>query len=841
LAGRYRIIERVVESGGMGEVFSAEDTRLGQKVAVKFIRRALERDPEMQEWFRAEVRLARQIAHPNVCRVYDIGEADGVPFLTMEFVDGEDLASLLRRIQHLRSVKATEIAYEICRGLQAIHERGVLHRDLKPGNIMIDGRGHVRITDFGLAALQTAAADDEHIVGTRAYMAPELRTGGAATRRSDLYSLGLVLFEAYTGRSPHEAASALRARPTRREGTQAAVVSRLPELNPKVASVIARCLDATPAQRPASALHVEAELRGIDPIELAETQGITLEPDALARAPARQRAITPTAAGLCGVALVLGLAATLAIGPRTRLVSATPMRERSSAMETRARLLLSNLGFPEPADGAAGFLYDVALVDRVAENDRTMDRWQRLVSGDLPVFVHWHRESQHPMVPLGERQRVTLTDPSRGLPGMVEVRYDVRGRLRRLESMPEQTSTHSGTPVLADWSALFQAAGLNISRFEPTEPTRLPQAFADQRFAWDGPVDAPPPERMHVEGASLGGRPVLFDVAVGDAASATMSTGVQATRARAAPDPLLPIVSVFRGVLLLIMFLVAWWRSTRNLRAGRGDREGARRVGAVLMGGRLAAWVLGGHHTMVGLPVQFSIALAWSLYDFAFARVFYLAVEPHVRRIWPRMLVSWLRLLRGRFDDPLLGRDLLVGCLAGVALGLGVAAHQFVPMAFGLPPGRPDAVGFVEDTLMSTLGFQHQVAQLLLLHRSAVVLTLGCVVVLLLFRLLVRSEMLAYVLSGLVFMWIAVPRGELVALNLVFAAVSTVFVLVVLLRVGLLAAMVALIVHSTLEASVMTWDLLHWPGSTAWFPMALVLALGGFGLSRALVGKVAAP
>ena len=840
LAERYRIIERVAESGGMGEVFSAEDTRLGQKVALKFIRRALERDPEMQEWFRAEVRLARQIAHPNVCRVYDIGEADGVPFLTMEFVDGEDLASLLRRIQHLRAVKAAEIAYEICRGLQAIHERGVLHRDLKPGNIMIDGRGHVRITDFGLAALQTAAAENEHIVGTRGYMAPEVRTGGTATRLSDLFSLGLVLFEVYTGRPPHEAASALRARAPRRDGTQAAAASRVPELSPKVASVIARCIDPAPVRRPASALHVEAELRGVDPITLAETTGLTLAPEDLARAPARERALTPVAAGLCGVALVLGLAAALAVGPRTRLVSATPMRERSSAMETRARLLLGDLGFPEPADGAAGFLYDEALVDRVAASDQARDRWQRLASGDLPVFLHWHRESQGAMVPLGERQRVTLTDPPRGVPGMVEVRYDMRGRLRRLEAVPDETSPRTTSAVLADWPALFQAAGLNISRFEPVDPTRFPQTFADQRFAWDGPVSAPQAERIHVEAASLGGRPVLFEVAVGGTAPETLPAGAQVARARAAPDPLLPIVSVVRGVLLLVVFLVAWWRSARNLRAGRGDREGARRVGAVLMGGRLLAWILGGHHTMVGLPLQFSMALAWSLYDFAFARVFYLAVEPHVRRIWPRMLVSWVRLLRGRLDDPLLGRDVLVGCVVGVGLCLGAAAHQFVPTFFGLPPGRPDNVGFVEPTLMSTLGFRHQVAQLLLLHRSAVVLALACAVVLVVFRLLVRREMLTYVLAGLVFMWVAVPRGELVALNLFFAAASTVLVLVVLLRVGLLAAMVTLIVHSTLEASVMTWDLLRWPGSTAWFPLALVLGLAGIGLARALAGRVAA-
>src|SRR5882672_7297925 len=130
LAGRYRIIERVGH-GGMGEVFRAEDLRIGQVVALKFIRHAHERGPMSLELFLNEVRLARQIGHPNVCRVYDIGEADGTPFLSMEFIDGEDLASLLRRIRRLPPDKAAEIAREICAGLAAIHDCDVLHRDLK--------------------------------------------------------------------------------------------------------------------------------------------------------------------------------------------------------------------------------------------------------------------------------------------------------------------------------------------------------------------------------------------------------------------------------------------------------------------------------------------------------------------------------------------------------------------------------------------------------------------------------------------------------------------------------------------------------------------------------------
>src|SRR5262249_19241663 len=159
--------------------------------------------------------------------------------------------------------------------------------------------------------------------------------------------------------------------------------------------------------------------------------------------------------------------------------------------------------------------------------------------------------------------------------------------------------------------------------------------------------------------------------------------------------------------------------------------------------------LLGGHHTMEGLPLQFSVALAWSLYDFAFARVFYLAVEPYVRHFWPRVLVSWVRVLDGQHDDPLVGRDLLVGCMAGVAVCLGVAAHQAAPVLFGLPPGRPDNVGFVEPTLVGTLGLRHQLAQWLLLGRSAVVTTLGFVVVLVLLRLLTRRMALAFALAML--------------------------------------------------------------------------------------------
>src|SRR5512135_2164461 len=189
LADRYRIVA-LVGRGGMGEVYRADDLRLGQPVALKFLPPTLERDQTARDRLLAEVRSARTVSHPNVCRVYDIGEVDGRSFLTMEYIDGEDLASLLRRIGRLPAAKALEIARQLCAGLGAAHDKGVLHRDLKPANVMIDGRGQARITDFGLAVSPSAASVPADFAGTVNYMAPERFRGAPATVQSDLYALG---------------------------------------------------------------------------------------------------------------------------------------------------------------------------------------------------------------------------------------------------------------------------------------------------------------------------------------------------------------------------------------------------------------------------------------------------------------------------------------------------------------------------------------------------------------------------------------------------------------------------------------------------------------------------
>jgi serine/threonine-protein kinase len=258
IAERYRIIS-LLGRGGMGEVFRADDLVLGQPVALKFLPESMI-DGLMLERFRNEVRIARRISHPNVCRVHDIGETNNQVFLSMEYVDGEDLSLLLRRVGRLPRDKGLEIARKICAGLAAAHDKGVLHRDLKPSNIMLDGRGEALIMDFGLAGLAHEIEDVRS--GTPVYMAPEQLAGKEVTARSDIYALGLVLYELFTGKPAFEGGSHDEIVRVRHERTPQRPSTLVSDLDPAVELVIMRCLEVEPEHRPLSALIVSAALPG---------------------------------------------------------------------------------------------------------------------------------------------------------------------------------------------------------------------------------------------------------------------------------------------------------------------------------------------------------------------------------------------------------------------------------------------------------------------------------------------------------------------------------------------------------------------------------------------------
>jgi tetratricopeptide (TPR) repeat protein len=247
-AGRYRMIARLGR-GGMGEVWRADDLVLGTPVALKFIVSSSSSD---RAGILNEVRLARKITHPAVCRVFDVGEADGEVFFTMELVRGEDLASLIRRVGRLPSEKVIDIARQLCGGLAAAHAQGVLHRDLKPANVLINDAGEVRITDFGIA-VATVGTAPQVLVGTPDYMAPEqLLPGAPLTERTDVYALGLLLYELVSGQH------AFSRSPTRMDPLRPS--SFLPYVNPDLERVILQALSPDPRDRPPTAEAVLASL-----------------------------------------------------------------------------------------------------------------------------------------------------------------------------------------------------------------------------------------------------------------------------------------------------------------------------------------------------------------------------------------------------------------------------------------------------------------------------------------------------------------------------------------------------------------------------------------------------
>ena len=264
-AGRYEIIEELGR-GGMGCVYRAEDKKIGEEIALKLIKSEIAADHITRKRFHNELRIARKIAHKNVCRTFHIGESGRSTFITMEFVNGEDVKSSIQRFGQLPISKSIILMKQICDGMAAAHELGIVHRDLKPRNIMIDPDGNAKIMDFGIArTLKTEGITRKGMaVGTPEYVSPEQVEGKPADQRSDIYSLGITLFEMVTGRVPFKGDSTLATAVMHKTESPPHPTEINPSIPELLSRIILKCLEKNPAQRYQSAGELKDALIGVE-------------------------------------------------------------------------------------------------------------------------------------------------------------------------------------------------------------------------------------------------------------------------------------------------------------------------------------------------------------------------------------------------------------------------------------------------------------------------------------------------------------------------------------------------------------------------------------------------
>jgi serine/threonine-protein kinase len=688
LAGRYRIVA-VLGKGGMGEVYRADDLLLEQPVALKFLPEAAGRDEAALERFRNEIRVARRVSHPNVCRVYDVGEVDGLTFLSMEYVDGEDLASLLRRIGRLVGDKALEIARQLCAALAAAHREGVLHRDLKPANIMLDGRGRVVVTDFGLASLAERVEGMEARNGTPAYMAPEQLAGQEVTALSDVYSLGLVLYEIFTGKRAFAAETLADLVKQRSQEPVSTPSTWVRDLDPSVERIILRCLEADPSKLPSGALAVAAALPGGDPLAEALAAGETPSPQMVAAA-GETTGLAPRLAIASLAAIILGLAAVVFIGLKVSGLQLMNGILPPEVLDQQARETIVKLGYSAHAvDQAALFYYNTDFTDYVHEHAKPRPDWPKVLAQRPPVLLYAYRQSPVYLDPDGLHMFmtpgiVTFDDPPAIQSGMINIILDAQGRLSYLQAIPDEVQPNPPPAQKVDWRSLFAAADLDPAQFQSAEPTRLSLAAFDERAAWTGRwpgTDFP----LRIEAAAWRGKPVYFHL-IGPWTTPDRTQYNNLTRGQHASQ----IIELIMAILLLACGALV---ARRNYVKGRSDVRGAFRLASAVLVINMALWVCVDHFIpTLATFGRFIMAVSTSMFLSAAIWMLYVALEPYVRRHWPHALISWSRLLAGKLRDPLVGRDVLWGVLLGVLwsviVGVGFLFLRREGATPQLPPGN---------------------------------------------------------------------------------------------------------------------------------------------------------
>ena len=837
LADRYRIVG-LVGIGGMGEVYRADDLKLSQPVALKFLPNHLLSDGAALARFHREVRIARQVSHRNVCRVYDIGEVDGQQYISMEFIKGEELSSLLHRIGRLPADKANEIARQLCAGLAAAHDRGVLHRDLKPANVMIDSDGNVRVTDFGIAGLVEEIRDEEVRAGTPAYMSPEQLAGGELTVKSDIYSLGLVLYELFTGRKAFDAPTLVQLLHLRNSGTTPTTPSTLiRDIDPLVESAILRCIEKDPGKRPASAIQVAASLPGGDPLAAALAAGETPSPEMVAAA-SREGALKPPVAVALLASVVIAFLAVVLLSDKVELHRLVWLERSPEALKERARTVVRRLGYTEqPADSTFGLGVDRDYLGYVVEEKPSL--MGQLATSQPAALYFWYRQSPRYLIPRTQNaSRARETDPPDVVPGMAKVYLDPMGRLFGFYDVPPQAEpTQSPTKPPAqsptqsdvkqtDWTPLFEEAGLNLAAFTSQPSARVPPYHSDSRVAWKGTFPNQPEIPITVEAASFKGKVVYFQII-----GAWNDPGAMQPFQQKLGFKILNIVLL---IAMISLGLVAVLLAIKNLRGGYSDRKGGGRLAVYIFVVLMISWIFRAHHYAAFDEFNlFLTGVEFALFPTVVLWLCYVALEPYVRRWWPHRIVSWSRLLAGDLRDPLVGRDILIGAVFGVAIAVVGFVKGVVPVWLGRNRA-PLTVS--SDTL---LGLRESIGEFFFTTVSYILL-IGLsymFVLVVLYMILRRKDWLVSLVAWLLITILFGLGGRSLLGNLLFSATLSTLLLLVATRFGLLALIASQFFLLLLTSFPLTTDFSVSYASSTIFALSAGLTLAAYAFYVSLGGQ----
>jgi eukaryotic-like serine/threonine-protein kinase len=574
---------------------------------------------------------------------------------------------------------------------------------------------------------------------------------------------------------------------------------------------------------------VAAALPGGDPLAAALAAGETPSPEMVAAAGERT-AFNP-ALGLSLFAVVIvGLITIAILSDRVFLIARIPLEKSVDTLEDRAKEIITSLGFKDkPVDTARGILGLGDYLLYVQRTDRSATRWSGLDNPYFPTLRFWYRTSPRDLEPNAPIWRPGFDDPPLNVTNMRLVVTDLAGHLTQFTNVPPQREDlpENAPQPSMDWSLFFNAAGLDMSMFKPVPSTWVPNTYADERVAWEGPMPGRSDITLHADAASYRGQPAFFQIAGPWSRTQRQTQEVQQGR------------TLIRFLLFLIVFglsvgtcVLAW----NNYKSGRGDHRGASRLATGWLILYFCSWLIGARFWLEPLT-EFNHFLsefaAVELLEAAMIWLVYMALEPYVRKYSADILMSWSRLLSGRIRDPRVGRDVLVGIVAGLTIAVVGSLVALLPGWLGYPPTSPRGTNL--ELIMST---RRAVSWLLRLPTNA--LANGMIITLLfaLVRMVVKRTWIATIVTIVVGTFVVVAQNPTLLLWIVgaYGLVLSIVYIGVLVRFGMFPLMMAYLTN-TIVSNGLTADVNKLYAPTSVWLMVLVVAMSAFGFYASRAGE----